>query len=209
LQTQKKVKKPSSRLVQGGGLAAIIAGVGYVAGGLLSMAHLQASLEVLGARLDYLGTSAFGIATLGVMGGLVGLHARQAGSYGNLGRVGFFMAFVGAVLMFVGQATSTIYSGSDILEWLYENPSYGFQLGINLLLVGLGLLSVATVQARVLPRWCGLALIGVVIITIFGAIVSAGGSFVGVGLIWAALGYTLWSEKVASVQLPQRAQRAR
>jgi hypothetical protein len=146
------VKKLSSSLVQGGGLAAIIAGVGYVAGGLLSMAHSQAPPEVLGTRLNYLGTSAFGIATLGVMGGLVGLHARQAGSYGNLGRVGFFMALAGAMLMFVGQATFTILSGSDILEWLYENPSYGFQLGINLLLVGLGLLSMTTVRARVLPR---------------------------------------------------------
>jgi hypothetical protein len=72
------VKTPSSRLVQGGGLAAMIAGLGYVAGGLLSMAHPQAPPEVLGTRLDYLGTSAFSIATLGVMGALVGLHARQA-----------------------------------------------------------------------------------------------------------------------------------
>jgi hypothetical protein len=124
------------------------------------------------------------------------------------------MAFFGAMLMLVGQATSAILSGSDILEWLYENPSYGFQLGINLLLVGLWLLSIATVRARVLPRWCGLALIGVVVITIFGVIlspflISAGGSFVVVGLIWAALGYALWSEKVASVQLPQHAQHAR
>ena len=70
---------------------------------------------------------------------------------------------------------------------------------INLLLAGLVVLGIATLRARVLPRWCGLALIGVVVVSVFGAIVSTGAAYVVVGLLWMALGYALWSERGTSV----------
>ena len=119
----------------------------------------------------------------------MGLHARQIDSYGRLGTGGFFLAFFGAALLCVGQASSAIFAGnSSALGWLFDNPGYGF-------MVGLLVLGIATLRAGVLPRWCGFALIGVVIVSIFGAIVSAGGAFVADGLIWVAVGYALWSER--------------
>ncbi len=70
---------------------------------------------------------------------------------------------------------------------------------MNLLLAGLVVLGIATLRARVLASWCGLALIGVVVVSVFGAIVSTGAAFVVVGLLWMALGYALCSERSASV----------
>ena len=178
-----------------GALAALASGVLWVAGGLLTLAYPHSPPDVLGTRMDYLGTSVLSAAYLGVLGGLVGVHARQVGSYGRPGTAGFLKAFVGAALLFVGQATSAIFAGESTLEWLFDDPGYGFLVGINLFLVGLLVLGVATLSAGVLPRWCGFALISVVVASILGAILSAGAAFVAVGLIWVALGYALWSEK--------------
>ena len=56
-------------------------------------------------------------------------------------------------------------------------------------------LGIATLRARVLPRRCDFALIGAVVVSIFGAILKTGADFVVVGLIWMALAHALWSEK--------------
>ncbi len=186
----------TTNLIQWGALAALASGLLWVAGGLLTLAFPHSPPDVLGTRLDYLGTSVLSAAYLGVLGGLVGLHARQVGSYGRSGTAGFLVAFAGAAVLCVGQATSAIFAGNSTLGWLFDDPGYGFLVGINLFLVGLLVLGIATLRAGELPRWCGLGLIGVVVLSIFGAIVSAGGAFVMVGLVWIALGYALWSEKV-------------
>jgi hypothetical protein len=191
---RRKIMK-TANLIRWGALAALASGVLWIAGGLLALAFPHSPPNVLGTRLDYLGTSVFSAAYLGVLGGLVGLHAKQIGSYGRLGTVGFLLAFFGAALLCVGQATSAIFAGNSALGWLFDDPGYGFTVGINLFLVGLLMFGIATLRAGVLPRWCGFALIGVVAISVFGAIVSAGGVFVAVGLVWIALGYALWSGK--------------
>ena len=71
-------------------------------GGLLHLAYPQDPPGALGYVLNYLGTAIFSGAYLGMLGGLVGLHARQAGIYGRMGTVGFYLAFVGAALALVG-----------------------------------------------------------------------------------------------------------
>jgi len=65
------------------------------------------------------------------------------------------------------------------------------------------MLGIATLRAAMLPAWCGLALMGVVAVSIFGAIASVGLAFVAVGLLWMAIGYTLWQESTAPVGRPQ------
>lgn len=185
----------TANLIRYGALAALASGLLWIAGGLLTLAFPHSPPNVLGTRLDYLGTSVLSAAYLGVLGGLVGLHARQVGSYGRPGTVGFLVAFMGAALICVGQATSAIFAGDSALEWLFDKPGYGFMVGINLFLVGLLVLGIATLRAGELPRWCGFALIGVVVLSVFGAILNAGAAFVVVGLIWVALGYALWSGK--------------
>jgi hypothetical protein len=134
----------------------------WIAGGLLHLAYPQDPPGTLGYFLNYLGTAIFSGAYLGMLGGLVGLHARQAGLYGRLGTVGFYLAFAGAALAFVGQATSGIFPHNNgALGWLFSDPGFGFLVGILLLSLGLVLLGVATLRARVLPRWCGIGLVGV------------------------------------------------
>ena len=189
----------TTNLIRWSALAALASGLLWIAAGLLTLAYPHTPPDVLATRLDYLGTSVLSPAYLGVLGGLVGLRARQVDSYGSLGEAGFLVAFVGAMLLCVGQASSAIFAGTSALGWLLDDPGYGLMVAINLLLAGLVVLGIATLRARVLPSWCGAALIGVVVVSIFGAIVSTGAAFVAVGLLWMALGYALYSERSASV----------
>jgi hypothetical protein len=195
----------TTNLIRWNALAALASGVLWVIGGILTLAYPQAPPDMLGTRLpNYLGTFVFSAAYLGVLGAFIGLRARQVDSYGNLGEAGFYLAFVGAALLMVAQASSAIFAeNGTLLGWLLDDPGYGFMVAINLHLAGLVVLGVATLRARVLPRWCGLALIGVVVVSIFGAIVSVGLAFVAVGLLWVAIGYALWQERTFSVVQPQ------
>ena len=86
--------------------------------------------------------------------------------------------------------------------------------------LGLALLGIATLRARVLPWWCGLALIvhlplSFVVLVIL-ELVTGGGTegegeiAVGIalgatlGIIWLALGYVLWSQRGAAAEQPPR-----
>ena len=188
----------TANLIRWGALAALASGALWIAGGILHLAYPQDPPGMLGYFLNYLGTAVFSAAYLGMLGGLVGLHARQMDSYGRLGRAGFLLAFVGAALAFVGQATSGIFPHSRSLGWLFSDPGFGFQAGILLTSLGLVLMGIATLRAGVLPRWCGFGLIALVIFLALGAY----GGFVLAGLIWLALGYALGSEPKA---MPPRA----
>ena len=178
-------------LVRWGALAAMASGALWVSGGLLQLAFPQDPPGMLGYYLNFLGTALFSAAYLGMLGGLVGLHVRQAGSYERLGGAGFLLASAGAALAFVGQATSAIFPQNGALGWLFADPGYGFMVGILLTSLGLVLMGVATMRAGVLPRWCGFGLVAMVVFLALGAY----GGFVVVGLIWLALGYALRASK--------------
>ena len=186
--------------VRWGALAALVSGVLWIVGGLLHLAYPQDPPGALGHFLNYLGTAIFSGAYLAMLVGLVGLHARQVESYGRLGTVGFYLAFAGAALAFVGQAASAIFPKDGTFGWLFSDPGFGFLVGLLLVSLGLVLLGVATLRARVLPRWCGVGLIALVVFSALGAF----GGFVVVGLIWLALGYTLWSQLGTSIEQPSR-----
>jgi hypothetical protein len=177
----------TENLIRWGALAALASGALWIAGGILHMVYPQDPPGMLGYVMNYVGTAVFSAAYLGMLGGLVGLHARQMDGYGRLGMAGFLLAFVGAVLAFVGQATSGIFPQNGTLGWLFSDPGFGFQAGIILTSLGLLLMGIATLRAGVLPRWCGFGLIALVIFLALGAY----GGFVVAGLIWLALGYAL------------------
>ena len=82
--------------------------------------------------------------------------------------------------------------GSTALEWIV------FPVGTSAVLIGFVLYGAATLQARVLPRWCR---IGIIV----GPFMFLLGEFGGImfGLLWLALGYMLWSQRDTSVGRPR------
>ena len=89
--------------------------------------------------------------------------------------------------------------GSEALLWLVA------PVGSLVVLVGLVLYGAATLQAMVLPPWCGLALIVVPPIAFYLNSKVFYGSLALFGVLWVALGYVLWSRRgVSSEQQPSR-----
>jgi hypothetical protein len=83
-------------------------------------------------------------------------------------------------------------------------------------MVGFVLYGAATLQARVLPRWCGVGfIVGLPVWRGIGTVSEYGGLLGGTigwtlggilfGLLWLALGYVLWSESGAEAEPPARA----
>ena len=145
------------------------------------------------------GTFAHGLlllAALLTLAGLVELHALQGGNYGSIGRAGFYTAAVG--LLAQALAALLLLMGIEIL-WLVA------PVGSLAVMVGLVLYGAATLQAMVLPPWCGLVLIVVPPIAFYMNSKVFYGSLALYGLLWVALGYVLWSRRgTLTEQRPSR-----
>ena len=87
---------------------------------------------------------------------------------------------------------NTIGRGRSALEWISLPGTLG-------MLVGFVLYGVATVQARVLPRWYGLALIVVLPVSL----PLAGYGTALFGLILLVLGYVLWLRRAPLPHSPR------
>ena len=165
----------SADLVRWGGLSAILAGVAFVVDGLLVLASAEAIWT----------NSVFTFAFLFVLMGMVGFHTLQGDSYGRIGRAGFYTSVVGIVVRILALVGFLL--GSAALEDIHEIMSI-------VILVGFVLFGAATMQARVLPRWCGVGFIvslpmAIVLGRAWGAIVF--------GVLWLALGYVLFLQREA------------
>jgi hypothetical protein len=172
----------SSDLIRWGGLAAITGGVVWVVdSGLLLLAIPESAVT------DVL----FSIATLCTVGGFVGFHVLQKDNYGRIGRGGFWTVVVAALALVVGLIVLLL--ASMALEELF------FPVATLAVFTGFVLYGAATLQARVLPRWCGIGFI-------VGPFMFLLGDFGGIlfGLLWLALGYMLWSQRDTSVGQPSR-----
>jgi hypothetical protein len=84
--------------------------------------------------------------------GMEGLHALQKASYGILGLVGFLTVVAGALAQVLG----LIFLAAGIVSALLWLAS---PIGPLVMLIGWVLYGAATLQARVLPRWCGVLFI--------------------------------------------------
>jgi hypothetical protein len=143
-----------------------------------------------------LGSIVFIVALLLLLVGLAGFHALQKGNYGRIGRAGFYTIVAAASAQLIAQVG--LMFGSTALEFL---DFLGF-LGV---MVGLVLYGVATLQARVLPRWCGVAFIlampGALAAGILLARIIPESMFTSVfivfGIVWLALGHALWARREA------------
>jgi hypothetical protein len=172
----------SSDLVRWGGLAAMLAGVAFIVDILFVLTVPEANWT----------NAVYIVAALLLIGGMVGLHALQKDNYGRIGRGGFWTVVVASLAQVVGLIVFLL--GSEALNWLV------FPVGFLAVPVGLILYGAATLQAKVLPRWCGLGLIIISPITVvlgdYGGIVF--------GLLWVALGYVLWSWRGTAAEQPSR-----
>lgn len=132
------------------------------------------------------------VAALLMVVGLLGLHALQKDNYGRIGRGGFWTVVAASLAQVLGLIVFLM--GSEALIWLV------FPVGFLAVPVGLILYGAATLQAKVLPRWCGLGLIIVPPVTV--VLGDYGG--IPFGLLWLALGYVLWTWRGTAAERPSR-----
>ena len=130
------------------------------------------------------------VALLLTAAGLVGLHALQGTRYGFFGRAGFCVALASLLARALG--AGVYLAGSSALEWI------SYPWGTIGMLVGFVAYGAATMRARVLPLWYGLALIVSVPISL--PLAAYGTALFG--LIIGALGYALWLRKDAATERP-------
>jgi hypothetical protein len=167
---------PASDLIRWGGLAAMGGGVLFIVYSLLGVATGKGEES---GPLDLLAILAYVLLVVG----LVGFHTLQQRNYGRIGRAGLYTTIAAFLLWEVLLLTGLLGVGEALPEWLVA-------VGVLGLLVGLVLYGAATLQARVLPRWCGILFILFMPVGILlGDLQPIWG-----GLIWLALGYALWSQ---------------
>ena len=192
----------SSNLVRWGGIAAVLAGLIFIV--LLVLTNPQQGLAPDPVFSGLPSTVLFIGALLGQMAGVASLHALQRGHYGRLGTVGSLVAFAGFALEFIAFIALSLLGGPSsavnvVLALL-------LLLGILAPFVGLVLLGVATLRARVLPRWFGVLLIVgmfVVALLVEAQLVVVG--LVAYGVFWILVGYELLSSGRTEIQHPTRA----
>ena len=172
--------------VRWGGLAAMGAGLLAIVYSLLGFAAGKGDEP---GPLDILVT----LAMLLEVVGLLGFHALQGRNYGRIGRAGLYTS-IGSLVIFEFLLLASLVGGDVGLDWLVA-------VGVLGLLVGLALYGAATLQAGVLPRWCGiLFIIFMPVGILLGDLQPIWG-----GLGWLALGYALWSHSgSAATQRPSR-----
>ncbi len=182
---------PASDLIRWGGLAGMGGGVLFIVYSLLGAVTGKGDEP---GPLDLLAIVAYVLLVVG----LVGFHALQQRSYGRIGRAGLYTTIAAFVLWEI-LLLGGLLGGGEGLEWLVV-------VGVLGTLVGEVLYGAATLQARVLPRWCGILFIILMPVTIFlGTVLPGAYSIIWGGLVWLALGYGLWSHSgTAAEQQPSR-----
>lgn len=175
----------SSNLVRWGAIGFALGGVAWIVLNLFTLSQNPAPDNPLAVVLYIV---AIALSFLGV----VGLHSLQMDNYGRIGRGGFYTILISNVVTILGAVVLLL--GSDSLMSLV------FPVGPLGIMVGFVLYGAATLQARVLPRWFGVALI------IFVPVSVALGAYgnIWVGLVQLALGYTLWSRSGTPADQPLR-----
>lgn len=194
----------SPNLIRLGGLAALSSGVLAAVGDLLSLLVDLESAESSSSALYYFVFLLYLLGTVLLLLGLVSLHASQSEAAGVLGFVGFLVAFLGTALvlgtiwfeLFI--TPSLAVEAPELAE--AELGLVGFILSFLLVVAGWFLFGVATLRARVYPRWAAVLLI-------VGALVSfvpipLSGIVLSVAVAW--LGLVLLQGRVVSADQPLR-----
>ncbi len=149
-------------------------------------------------------------APLLILLGLVGLQLRQSGRSGLLGKLGFFVAILGLVMVIAGDI-GLYWLGVDD-RFIVTAPAYSaFRIGLLVLAVGSILFGVTSPRDGALPTW---GLLPFVVGSLCGLISFSRdlGSFGAVlwilfGVGWAWLGLSLVVEGFSSFLRTRRATR--
>ena len=181
---------PASDLLRWGGLAAMGGGVLFIVYSLLGVATRKGEES---GPLDLLAILGYVLLIVG----LAGFHTLQQRNYGRIGRAGLYTTIAAFLLWEVLLLTGLLGVGEALPEWLVA-------VGVLGLLVGLVLYGAATLQARVLPRWCGILFILFMPVGILLGDLQPNLQPIWSGLIWLALGYGLWSHSGAAAEQPLR-----
>jgi hypothetical protein len=180
----------SSILVRLGALAAMVGGMLFVAFPLLG--YVRVAVPFFGGMVG-------GLLLIGV--GMIGFHALQRQRYGRVGVAGFWLVIIASLVVAYGVVDFFIWG-----DFLQQAPPAWLGGGLLGLVVGLVLYGIATLQAKVLPRWCGVTFMVALPIALALSVrlPFAAAPFV-FGLAWLALGYALWVRRGASAeQQPRR-----
>lgn len=162
--------------IQIAGLAAMVGGTIYASGELFDGGSLFFVLLLVGAMVAMLAIAA--------------LYASRRDTYGSFGVLTSLSAFVGLVLLLVGELGL-----SDLAAY------------IGLLLASLGVLAlgIMSMASRVLPWWCGVVLIvwgPTLVLRLVGFSVPLGGILVGIP--WIVVGYALFRVETRVGDRPSR-----
>jgi hypothetical protein len=183
---------PASILIRLGGLAAIVGGIVYAGGSLL-----LARGPLLGGEF-FLYMNSFGsgffavLLPLGAMATIAALHVLQRERYGLPGALVSLISLVclalavGALIVGVTPNTISDCACMTVLGWSLLVATFSIPV-----------LGSLTITARVLPRWCGVALIfGSPLIALL--IAPLGGA------AWALVGFAIFRAGAHQAQQPSR-----
>lgn len=162
----------SMNWIRWGALAAVLGGVTFMIGDLLYLMSPESDIQPFVTN----------VAITFILLGLVGLHVLQRENYGLVGRLGFYMFFAGGLTEMVGSLLVAL-EGSA-----FESVMV---VGFMTVILGSVFYGVAIWRAGILPRWVG---VWFIVAPMSPFVVDAfGGSLQG--LLWATLGYFLFSRR--------------
>jgi hypothetical protein len=187
-------------LIRLGGLAAMVGGVIYATLGWVIFLRAPNLPESIG----FIQSALFILLLLGAMAAIAALHALQRQRHGwARTTVASLIAFIGAVLILVGGLGELLASSpaDRTTEWYYMTGNF-LLVGLLVATVGIIALGIFTLEAGVLPWWCGVALI-------------AGSPFIGfflylfeleglVGAPWVVVGFAVFRAAGQRTERPPR-----
>lgn len=166
---------------RGTAIAAIVAGLGYLIQAVMGL--IKPQTDVFSGTSDYVLEAVFIVALVATVFALIGYHSFAQNRYGKAGTAGLWLTVLGTGLITIS-ALATLFAGQNSL-----GPA--FLGGVLLALIGYVVLGIASLRAKVLPLWNGLAFIFGFPLSIF---LSAFGGAILFGLAWLTIGYYLMSQ---------------
>ena len=183
----------SSNIVRWGGLAAVIAGLVWSMGFVLS--RMPAGQSPLPEHVGYV---SWVTPLLFAAVALIGLHARLADASPRLGRVGVIMAYITVAASLVTIGALLLFR----LRVLPQPAGTGAFVAFFGLLFSAIVLGIAALRANVLPRWASGLPLAIGLLTIPSLFLLRPVWGIIIGLAWVALGYALLKGRRTEVPSP-------